>query len=302
MKIGFIGPDTMGAGMAMNLSRCEGDLTVFARREAALQPFAEKGIAVSTDFREASGSDILFLCMPNAGVVRNTLFGEKAPVLSEGALGGDCSTIRYEDALELAADLNARGIRFMDAPVSGHRERAQAGTLTIMCGGAKEDYEEVKPYLDLMGTTVLLMGGVGAGQLAKMINNCALNICTASFCELMPLGVKLGLDPEQLGEVLMNASGSSYAAKTLIPEILKGNFEHGFTMQGAYKDMKQMADIASREEVPLPTFQGTMQTYQLALQKGYGSEYKGAMIHFYENLMNVRVRKEGFREDSEEEK
>ena len=138
-----------------------------------------------------------------------------------------------------------------------------------------------------MGTTVLYMGDYGAGQLTKMINNCALNICAASFCELMPLGVKLGLDPEKLGEVLMTASGSSYASRLLIPEILKGSFSHGFSLERAYKDMTSMLAVTGTYAVPLPALSGTMQTYQLALRKGYGGDYKGAMIRFYEELLGV---------------
>lgn len=141
-----------------------------------------------------------------------------------------------------------------------------------------------------MGTTVLYMGDYGAGQLTKMINNCALNICAASFCELMPLGVKLGLDPEKLGEVLMTASGSSYASRLLIPEILKGSFSHGFSLERAYKDMTSMLAVTGTYAVPLPTLSGAMQTYQLALRKGYGGDYKGAMIRFYEELLGVTCR------------
>ena len=191
---------------------------------------------------------------------------------------------------QLAELLEKQGVDLVDAPVSGHRERALDGTLTIMCGGRREAFDRVKPLLDCMGSTVLYMGPSGSGQLTKMINNCCLNICAASFCELMPLGVKLGLDPEQLGQVLTTASGSSYASKTLIPEILQGNFDHGFTMGRAYKDMEGISQVCARYQVPLPTLSGAMQTYQLALRHGDGERYKGAMIRFYEDLLGVECR------------
>ena len=142
MKTAFIGPGTMGFGMAMNLARGGQDLTVIARRREALAPFAEKGIAVSAQTEAAADCELVFLCLPDGRIVRDTLLGEKAPVWKRGTLIVDCSTIDWEDAKALASELGARGVRYLDAPVSGHREKALAGTLTIMCGGAKEDFEE----------------------------------------------------------------------------------------------------------------------------------------------------------------
>ena len=107
----------------------------------------------------------------------------------------------------------------------------------------------------------------------------------------MPLGVKLGLPAEKLGEVLMTATGSSHASKTLIPEVLEGNFAHDFTMERAYKDMRNIFEVTGKYAVPLPTVSGAMQTYQLALQTGQGEKYKGAMIRFFEDLLDVRCRK-----------
>ena len=96
---------------------------------------------------------------------------------------------------------------------------------------------------------------------------------------------------QKLGKVLMTASGSSYASKQLIPKILEGNFSYGFTLERAYKDMAHMAEVTTRYRVPLPTLNGTLQTYQLALQHGEGDLYKGAMIRFYEDLLGVKCRK-----------
>src|SRR5699024_9300482 len=139
-------------------------------------------------------------------------------------------------------------IFFLDCPISGQEKRSLDGTLTIMCGGDKTIFNKIKPILDLMGTHVVYMGGAGSGQLTKTINNCILNICAASFSELMPVGVKLGLDPKNLGDVLMTASGASSASKTLIPKILEGNFEHGFSLENGYKDMDSMYKILIKHE------------------------------------------------------
>ena len=293
-KISFIGLGTMGGGMAMNLAtKNDVDFLAINRSEKGLKPFIEKNIPVSLNNIDAAAGVYTFLCLPDGAVVRSVLLGEQgiARNMKPGHIVIDCSTISYLEAKDIAAELAKCGIEYLDAPVSGHHAKAMDGTLTIMCGGKKEIFEQLKGYFDSMGTTVQYMGETGAGQLTKMINNCALNICTASFCELMPVGVKLGLDPEAIGKVLMTASGSSYASKTLIPEILENNFAHGFTMGLAYKDMLSMSEVCNKFAIPLPTLLGTMQTYQLAIQGGFENEYKGAMIKFYEKLLGVECRK-----------
>lgn len=293
MKISFIGLGAMGGGMAMNLVRAGYELRAVTRRSAhRLEPFAAAGAQTSADPLDCADSDYILLCLPDAGAVEDILFGDKGllPHLRPGQTVVDHSTIGYLDAKRIGERLEEAGVDFLDAPVSGHKEKAADGTLTIMVGGQEKVFARTRPILEHMGTTVLYMGGYGAGQLTKMINNCALNICAASFCELMPLGVKLGLDPEKLGEVLMTASGSSYASRLLIPEILKGSFAHGFSLERAYKDMVNMLAVTGTYAVPLPTLSGTMQTYQLALQKGYSADYKGAMVRFYEELLGVTCR------------
>lgn len=291
--ITFIGVGTMGGGMAMNLVRAGHPLrAVTGHNIDRLEPFRAAGALTSIDPADAVDSEYIFLCLPDLPTVRAVLFGEKGivPLLSPGQTVIDCSTIEYLDAKAMGEELEALGIRYLDAPVSGHQTKAADGTLTIMAGGPEEVFRDVLPLFRCMGTTILRMGGYGAGQLAKMINNCVMNICIASFCELMPLGVKLGLEPEQLGTVLMNASGASNASRMLIPEILQGKFDHGFTMDSAYKDMVSLSAASARCAVPLPTFQGTMQTYQAALQQGFGGDYKGAMIRVYEELLGVECR------------
>ncbi|WHT49991.1 NAD(P)-dependent oxidoreductase [Sporosarcina thermotolerans] len=239
----------------------------------------------------------MFLCLPNLEIVKSVVLGENGLLnhLKPGQTIVDFSTISYLGAVEIAEACKSEGIEFLDCPISGQQAKALDGTLSIMCGGNEEVFHTIKPMLDRMGTQVLYMGENGAGQLTKMINNCALNICVASFSELLPVGVKLGLDAEKLGDVLMTATGSSFASKTLIPKVLEGNFEHGFSLGRAYKDMESMYEVLIKSEIPLPTLNGTMQSYQLALQSGHRDDYKQGMIKFYEDMLDVKVRKEGFK-------
>lgn len=292
-KVTFIGPGNMGMGMACNLAKGDYNYQVIARRPEIIAQLAEKGIRTSADNTDAATSDIVFLCLPNTTVVQNVLFGEDGLValMHPGQIIVDCSTIDYLAAREISERCEAAGIHYMDCPVSGHQTKAIDGTLTIMCGGSEEIFGEIRPMLELMGTTVLYMGGSGCGQLTKMINNCVMNINIAAFCEMLPLGVRLGLPAERIGQVLMTATSSSYASNKFIPDILDGRFDGGFSLDKAYKDMVSMSEVSCRYEAPLPTFHGTMQTYQLALQKGLGEQYKGAMVRFYEEMLGVECRR-----------
>jgi len=301
MKVSYIGLGVMGAGMALNLSKGENEgqyeFLACDANEKALEQFQEKGLKITTNIEDTLDSDYIFLCLPNLDIVKEAVLGDNGLLkhLKPGQTIVDFSTISYLGAVDIAERCKEQGVEFLDCPISGQQSKSLDGTLSIMCGGNEELFIKIKPLLDRMGTQVLYMGENGAGQLTKMINNNALNICVASFSELLPVGVKLGLDPEKLGEVLMTATGSSFASKTLIPKILEGNFEHGFSLGRAYKDMESMYEVLVKHEIPLPTLNGTMQSYQLALQSGHRDDYKHGMVKFYEDMLGVKVRKEGFK-------
>lgn len=302
MKLSFIGLGVMGTGMALNLGKGEkeGEYEFLAcdANEKALEDFREQGFKTTNNIQDTADSDYIFMCLPNLEIVTDAVLGDKGllKLLKPGQKIIDFSTISYLGAVDIAEKCKEKGIEFLDCPISGKQSKSFEGKLSIMCGGNEEVFNTVKPVLDRMGEQVLYMGGSGSGQLTKMINNNALNICVASFSELMPVGVKLGLDPEKLGEVLMTATGSSFASQTLIPKVLEGNFEHSFSLGRAYKDMESLAEVLVKLEIPLPTLNGTMQSYQLALQNGHRDDYKHAMIKFYEDMLDVKVRKEGFLE------
>lgn len=304
MKVSYIGLGVMGMGMALNLANSEKegeiDYLVCDANPNALEQFNEKGIKTTTNITDTVDSDFIFLCLPDLEIVKEVVFGENGLLkhMKPGQKIVDFSTISYLGAIEIAENCRANGIEYLDCPISGQHAKSMEGTLSIMCGGNEEIFNTIKPMLDRMGTQVLYMGENGAGQLTKMINNCALNICCASFSELLPVGVKLGLDPEKLSDVLMTATGSSFASKTLLPKVLEGNFEHGFSLERAYKDMQSMYEVLVKYQIPLPTLNGTMQTYQLALNNGQGDYYKHAMICYYEDLLGVKVRKKNFVERS----
>jgi len=191
----------------------------------------------------------------------------------------------------MGKDCEARGVAFLDAPISGLPARASSGELTIMCGGEKADFDRALPLFECMGTTIVHMGAVGAGQLTKLMNQLLYNISCAAIAEIMPMAAKLGLDPVQMTKVVNTGTGRSHASEYFLPKILEGDFSGGLAMGTAYKDMKSIALLSAEEQIPLPVLSAADATYQTALQKGYGNFGKGAMIKVYEELLGVEFRK-----------
>lgn len=295
MKIGFVGLGQMGGPIAHNLGRSGDRLTVHARTDARLEAFRANGIAGTTDLAALAGSDLLFLCLPDADTVRDALIGESgiAPRLKRGSIVVDLSTIAHAATTELAAALDGLGVRFLDAPISGMEQRAIDGTLTVMCGGPRDTFDAVRPYLDLIGSTILYMGPVGSGQLTKLINQLLFDINAAALAEILPMAAKMGLDADLVGEVVNSGTGRSYASEFFVPRILRDHFSDGYPMAHAYKDLVSGAELGARLCIPMPVLAAATATYQAALLRDHGEKDKGGMIRVFEDMLGVRFRSRG---------
>jgi len=293
MKIGFVGLGQMGKHLAINLWKNQVDLIVYSRRPEPLVPFADQGVHTTTNVTELAEAQIIFLCLPDAQVVREFLLGKQglSHSLRPGQVIVDTSTISYAMAQKIHAVLVEKQVAFLDAPISGMEARAKDGTLTIMCGGDKTVFERVKPYLKYMGKKILYMGQSGSGQLTKLINQLLFDINAAALAEILPVAAKLGLDCELVGQVVNSGTGRSYASEFFIPRILENHFSDGYPMQKAYKDLAGAAELAAELMLPLPVLSAATQTYQTALLKGYGEQDKGAMIQVFEALLGVEFRR-----------
>ena len=168
--------------------------------------------------------------------------------------------------------------------------RAIDGTLTVMCGGDAGIFEIVRPYLECIGNKILYMGGVGSGQLTKLINQLLFDINVAALAEILPMAVKMGLDPDLVGDVVNSGTGRSYASEFFIPRILKNGFSDGYPMKHAYKDLVSAAEVSADLGIPLPVLGAATTTYQMALLKGFGDLDKSGMIRVFEELLGVRYR------------
>lgn len=275
--------------MAANLIDHAHPLLVHGRSEEAASALAGLGASIARQASDLAGAELIFLSLPDGDVVRDVLFGAGgvASSLRPGTIIIDTSTVGYRETTEIASELEALGLHFMDAPVSGMEARARDGTLTIMCGSDGTLFDEVKPHLDRMGSTVLHVGGIGSGQLMKLVNQLLFDINAAAIAEVLPMAVKLGLDPGQVAEIVNAGTGRSHASEFFAPRALKRHFSDGYPLKAAYKDLVSGADISARLGIPMPVLAAATATYQQALLRGHGAKDKGAMILVFEELLGV---------------
>jgi 3-hydroxyisobutyrate dehydrogenase-like beta-hydroxyacid dehydrogenase len=293
--IGFIGVGAMGGRMARNVIEQGCDLWAYDVRAEALDLIVGAGAHAADSPRHvAQLCDWIILSLPDGESVNQVLHGDggMSPALRRGQIIIDCGTTDPTQTCELAEEQAARGVFWLDAPVSGLDARAEDGTLTIMVGGDECAYEKVLPLLHTIGELVVHMGAAGNGQLMKMTNNVLFNISCAALAEMLPFATRLGLDPEKVRAVVGTSSGQSFGFDFFSERILKGDFETGYKMRLAYKDMDNIMARANERRVPLPVASAAMQTYQMALAQGHGDESKAAMVKVWERVMGAEVKKQ----------
>ena len=296
MKIGFIGLGVMGKNMAINLIKKGYKLKVSDLNKDAVNELKEMGAEEGQNAAEiAAGLDIIFTSLPNSQIVEAVVLG-KGGILEgakEGTIYIDLSSITPKAIQNIAKKASEKGIKVLDAPVSGGVAGAQKGTLTIMVGGDEEIFNKALPALNCIGTKVFHVGDVGAGDTIKLVNNLLLGVNMVAVSEALALGVKAGLKPEVMYDIISQSSGSSYALTAKYKNfIAKGNFAPGFTIDLQYKDLQLAVDTAKDMKMPLLIGNVAQQMYEVARAKGLGTEDISAVLKVYEELGNIEVREE----------
>jgi 3-hydroxyisobutyrate dehydrogenase-like beta-hydroxyacid dehydrogenase len=294
VPLSFIGLGIMGKYMAINILQSGEPLIVNDVDTSRFEEFISLGAKATSSMEEVAKSDIIFLSLPNTEIVENVILGAKGLFahLRSGQILVDLSTINYKNTVEISAQLAKKNVSFLDAPVSGMEARAKDGTLTVMCGGDLAVFDRVKKYLEFIGNEILYMGKTGSGQLTKLINQLLFDINAAAIAEILPMSLKLGLDPVKVGKVVNNGTGKSYASDFFIPRILKRHFSDGYPMKSAYKDLASAAEIGANYGIPMPVLAAATATYQTALLNGWGNCDKGGMIQVFEKLLGVEYKGE----------
>jgi 3-hydroxyisobutyrate dehydrogenase-like beta-hydroxyacid dehydrogenase len=290
-ELGFIGLGRMGRNMARNLIKAGHTVTVYNRSQGPVDELVAAGARRAASPAEvARSARAVFTCVSTPDVVEAML---RAAL--EGAQPGtifvDHSTIGVSDAKRMAALCEAKEAQFIDAPVSGGPWGAEAGTLTIMCGGDPRAYEAVLPFLQAEGKSLYLLGPVGAGTVAKLCNNLLVGIHAAAMSEAFVLGTKAGVDPKVLFEIIANATGGSRQIDRNIPKfVFPGNFEAAFSVEHLHKDVALAVNLGKDVHVRMLLGALTQQLLEETKAAGHAGEDMAAIIRPLEELSGIKVR------------
>ena len=269
--LAFIGLGLMGRPMAFHLLKHGHAVRVFNRSAKKTEGFAEQGGVVCQSPAEAArGARIIMLCVGDGPDVREVVLGPKG--IAEGAPAGalivDHSTISPQAAQEIEAACRAKGLRFLDAPISGGQKGAIDGTLAIMCGGAAADFEEAKPVLAAYGRKITLVGGPGMGQVTKACNQILCVNTILGIAEAFTLAQALGADPAKVLEAVKDGGARSWALEVLAPKILAGDDSPGFYIRHQQKDLRIVLEAARASGTALPGTALIHELYKVVQARG----------------------------------
>jgi 3-hydroxyisobutyrate dehydrogenase len=271
--------------MARNLLKAGHAVIAFDLSAAVLEPLVKAGAKSAASANDAvSDADVVVTMLPAGHHVRS-VYLERGVLAhaKKGTLLVDSSTIDIDSARAVHAAAEQAGFDFLDAPVSGGVGGAEAGTLTFMCGGTEQAFGRARPILELMGKRVVLAGGAGAGQAAKICNNMLLAISMIGTCEAFALGEKLGLDPQKLFDIASTSSGQCWSLTTYCPvpgpvpaAPSNRDYQGGFAAGLMLKDLKLSQSAAQSAGAVTPLGAEATQLYRLFAAKGHaGLDFSG---------------------------
>jgi 3-hydroxyisobutyrate dehydrogenase len=295
--VGFIGLGSMGLPMAKQLLAKGFTVYGFDVAKAAMDAFAAAGGQREPDPRSvADRVSLLVLVVATAEQAEEALFGPKggAALLGEGGVVVLHSTVPPPFVQALGARLDEMGLGLLDAPISGGRAGAEAGTLSVMASGSSHAFEVAGPALDAMAKTVYRLGEApGIGSTVKMINQHLAGVHIAAACEAMALGTACGADPDTLFEVISNAAGNSWMFSNRVPHILARDFTPLSAVEIFVKDLGIVLETAKGRRFPLPIAAAAHQQYLAAAAAGFGREDDSAVVKVYERLTGIEVKGHG---------
>jgi len=283
----------MGYPMARNLLRAGHEVAVWSNTTAKAQKLAdtEKGKFCSTPKEVAANADTIFLCVGDTAMATEVTLG--ADGLIQAAHPGmtvvDCSTVAVSASRKIGEALKAKGVDFLDAPVTGSTPGAESGNLTFMIGGPQEVFDRVRPVLDPMGKKIYYCGPAGMGLQAKLTQNLVLSNILMAFNEGMVLATKGGMDPKLMLEILDNSAAKSGLINYKAPFVFNRDFTTNFSVKWMHKDIGLMLESGQELGVPLYLTGLTRQLFQSAISAGHGDEDICSTIKVLEDLVGTEV-------------
>jgi 2-hydroxy-3-oxopropionate reductase len=294
MKVGFIGLGIMGKPMSRNLIKAGHQVVVYDIAPESVAAIAAAGASAGTSAKDvAARSDITITMVPDGPEVEAAILGSEGALegAASGAIFVDMSSISPLVAQKVGAACTAKGIEFLDAPVSGGEPKAIDGTLAIMVGGKQEVFDRVLPLFQAMGSSATLTGPIGAGNVTKLANQMMVAVNIAAMGEALVLATKAGLDPE----VVFNAVKGGLAGSTVLnakaPMVIARNFTPGFRIRLHQKDLRNALLMAESMKVSLPFTSLAQQVLMSLMNSGRGDLDHSAIATFVEDMAKVEVKK-----------
>jgi 3-hydroxyisobutyrate dehydrogenase-like beta-hydroxyacid dehydrogenase len=291
--VGFIGLGIMGSRQAASLRRAGFELTVFNRTRERADEWAAKhdGHMADTPRAVAERSDVVITMVVDGAQVEEMLLGENGAVhgARAGTLFVDMSTIGPADARRLAAELEERGHRFVDAPVTGSSPKAEDGTLTIMAGGSDEDMARAMPLFEAMGELIVHVGPVGTGQQVKVLSNAVSAVNCATLAQALAVGSRADVNLEALLQVMAGGSANSTMLQLKGEPMLAHDYTPLFKLDHMLKDVRLCLEEAREAGAAFPAAALAGELYAAAAGRGFGEQDFAAVLEVIEGLNDTRV-------------
>ena len=292
LSVGVIGLGAMGMGMAQSLRRAGHVVNVFDVRAEVAQKFAAEGGVVCASLEAiAAASDILVSVVVNAAQTESVLFGDGTPQsgcanhLKAGSVFVMCSTVEPAFSVGLEKKLNDLGLLYIDAPISGGAAKAASGQMTMMTAGTPAAYAKAETFLNAMAAKVYKLGdSAGAGSKVKIINQLLAGVHIAAAAEAMALGLREGVDPEALYEVITHSAGNSWMFENRMAHVLAADYTPLSAVDIFVKDLGLVLDMARASKFPLPLSSTAHQMFMQASTAGFAKEDDSAVIKIFPGI------------------
>ncbi|MGE0559808.1 MAG: NAD(P)-dependent oxidoreductase [Burkholderiales bacterium] len=282
MKVAFIGTGIMGGPMAGHLAKAGHSVTVYNRSRAKVQAWTARhqGNAADTPAEAAKGADIVFSCVGNDNDVREITIGDNGAfaAMKPGAVFVDHTTASAAVAVELHAIAKAKGLHFLDAPVSGGQSGAEQGILTVMVGGDAEPYARAEPVIRHFARAVTLMGPSGSGQKTKMVNQVCVAGVIQGLAEGLAFALHAGLDAKLAVDVISKGAATSWQMENRGKTMVDGKFDFGFAVDLMRKDLRIAMEEARANGAQLPAIALIDQFYARLQEQGDGRMDTSSLI------------------------
>lgn len=295
-RVGLIGVGLMGHGIGKNILKNGYALTVLAHKNRVpVESLISLGATEAASAKEiAENSDVVILCVTGSPEVEDTLYrdGGLLEGLHEGMVIADCSTAEPDSTLKVAADVHARGGRYLDTPMTRTPKEAETGNLGLMTGGDEATLAEVRPILDCFADTIIHAGGVGAAHKLKLINNFLALGKAALVSEAMAAAAKGGVDLQALHDIVVSGGANSVMFERLMGVALRDDDTAlQFYIQNAQKDLRYYTTMTQNQSSTSFIAESVHQSYVLANNLGYGEKFVPRMVDVMGQINAVKVRK-----------